>query len=163
MRLLCALLCLPGFAFLKPGDTFPSCLQANTTWQESGIVDIAVNIATPELCQQLCLDNSSCAGITWLTAEAALFPLACYMFSGIDEPTEPCKNCVSGPSDCNCTTAGLCEILDYNLIDIFGNIDTLGECENHCGSSASCTAYTYLGDKNHLRKVDNIKWINHQS
>ena len=48
----CSTLSFPPFGLIPlnhhqaqfPGDTFPSCLQGNVTWDISGVIDIVVNV-----------------------------------------------------------------------------------------------------------------------
>jgi len=136
---------------LDPTETFPSCLGSSQTWQQDSIYDLAVNVPTPEACQEICVSSSSCAGITWLNEDAALYPQTCYMFSNISGPTVPCENCVSGPPKCLCTKAGECEILEDNLLDIMSGVGSVDECGKLCNSSSSCNFYTFLGEGNHFR------------
>ena len=148
------LLPLSSFAF-HPSDTFPSCLQEGFTWDISGAYDIALNLPTPELCQQLCATDSSCLASTWMSSTAPLFPLTCSLFSVISrDQLVACEECVSGPPECPCTVPGECNILEENIIDIVAGVESVEECSRHCKENSLCEVFTYLGKENHFRKVE---------
>jgi len=134
-----------------PGDTFPSCLQGNTTWDISGAFDIVLNVPNPEECQEVCSREPTCVAITWVSADAALYPLTCALFSQTSNTTTPCEECVSGPANCTCSIQGECDILEDNLVEIVGNVESVKMCEKLCAENSSCNIFTYLGEENHFR------------
>ena len=97
MPLLLLLLLLPILpsACYTPGDSFPSCLVANTTWEQSGVFQVTPNISSPEDCQQLCRATDTCTGVTWTTQHSGIQPLTCLLFSTLGEEVA-CNDCVSG-------------------------------------------------------------------
>ena len=93
LKLLPLLLLLPLTLSLTPGDTFPSCLQGNITWDPSTITGITNGIHSPEECQELCLAEAACSVVTWSTEEAEVFPLTCAFFSETRDQTDTCSHC----------------------------------------------------------------------
>merc|ERR1711990_611857 len=134
-----------------PADTFPSCLQGNLTWDISGVFDIVVNVLGPEECQEVCSGEPACVAMTWLSADAALYPLTCALFSETSNMTTPCEECVSGPASCSCSIQGECDILEDNLVEIIGNVESVEICASLCSENSACNIFTYLGEENHFR------------
>jgi len=89
--------------------------------------------------------------MTWLSADAALYPLTCALFSETSNTTTPCEECVSGPANCSCSIQGECDILEDNLVEIIGNVESIEMCKNHCTENSACNVFTYLGEENHFR------------
>ena len=73
-------------------------LQAGVTWDQDGIYDLSLALASPEACQQLCSEDEACRGFTWLSAEAPLLGLSCSLFDQTDTEVV-CEECVSGPAE----------------------------------------------------------------
>jgi len=150
---------MPFFLFLIfqlaqaefPADSFPSCLQGDVTWDISGVFDIVVNVLSPEECQEVCSSEPTCVAMTWMSADAAPYPLTCAMFSQISNTTTPCEDCVSGPSTCSCSIQGECDILEENLVEIISNVESIEMCASHCAENSACSIFTYLGEENHFR------------
>jgi len=134
-----------------PADTFPSCLQGNVTWDIAGVFDIVLNVLSPEECQEVCSREPSCVAMTWVSADAALYPLTCAMFSQTSNMTTPCEECVSGPANCTCSIQGECDVLDDNLVEIVGNVESVEICASLCSENSACSIFTYLGEENHFR------------
>jgi len=138
---------------LQPGDTFPSCLQANSTWDQRYVSDIIQNVLTPEACQSICSEKTTCAGVTWTTGDSDIIPFSCLLFSEL-KSTAPCSDCVSGPPVCSCPSIpGECRTTDDNVIDIFPGVTTEAECYGLCSDTQDCTTYTYLGENNDFSHV----------
>ena len=131
--------------------TYPTCLVANTTWDQDYFLDITLDIATPELCQVLCQDSSSCQAVTWLTAISDIFPLSCSTFSSSTTAVLPCSDCVSGPSLCSCSQPGECVVEDGNILEVLHDIGSEVECQQLCQGETLCQHYTYFGDASVLR------------
>ena len=61
------------------------------------------------------------------------------------------------PSKVRSTEAGVpslegeCDILEDNLVEIVGNVESVELCENLCSENSDCNVYTYLGEENHFR------------
>ena len=89
------LLLLSSVCCQDPGDTFPSCLTANTTWLQENIFHITQDVGGAEECQQICRNTSSCLGSTWTSEMFEVIPRACFLFNATEEEV-PCHNCFSG-------------------------------------------------------------------
>ena len=140
------LLLLPSLTNSLP--TYPSCMSANMTWPSSLITSITPAIASPELCQQLCMDEAACTAVTWLSQEADFYPLSCFSFSSSSAPTESCEHCVSGPPTCSCSVEGECRILGDNFLQATGGVATEAACSGECMKESLCANYTYLAEDN---------------
>ena len=124
--------------------------------------------------------------LTWLSADAALFPLACAMFSQVHiyyiaedlinlssrprtqprhvknvSPAQQIAHAVfkvrSPPHSLIAPRCyihlfkGECNILEDNLVNIIGNVESVEMCENHCTENSACNFFTYLGEENQFR------------
>ena len=96
---------------------FPSCLKPEITWDQANIFDVVVNSTSAEDCQTACADREVCASFTWLSEESPILPLSCGLFSKTGDELA-CKNCVSGASECLCTTQGECVSQEDNMIQV---------------------------------------------
>ena len=130
--------------------TYPTCLLANTTWHQDYLLDITLDIATPELCQLLCQDSPSCEAVTWITSASVLFPLSCSTFSTATAALA-CSDCVSGPALCSCSQPGRCVVEDGNILDMFHDIGSEPVCQQLCQGETLCQHYTYFGDASEFR------------
>ena len=81
--------------------------------------------------------------------------------------TTPCEECVSGPPNCSCsiqgdckrnlhdhspiTVEGECDVMEDNLVDIVGNVESWELCNALCSENSDCNVFTYLGEENHFR------------
>merc|ERR1719234_1372823 len=132
--------------------TFPSCLQANTTWDAEEVTSVTPGINSPELCQNICQADPACVAITWTQPSFPVFPLSCATFSSTGNATE-CVDCVSGPPVCSCSIQGECETTEDNVPEILSSIKNEDDCRLACEDFNLCTNYTFLGPENPLRFV----------
>jgi len=140
-------------ASLNPGDlTVPSCLQANTSWDQNDIYSVLIDFENPEKCQEACQEDPACAGFTWTDENSDVVSLACVLFSNLGEETS-CQNCVSGPPECRCVVPGECEVTGENVLDVVTDVASEKECASLCASTDQCTAYTFMGELNPLRHM----------
>ena len=51
----------------------------------------------------------------------------------------------------NPSLEGECDILEDNLVEIVGNVESVELCETLCSENSDCNVYTYLGEENHFR------------
>ena len=100
-----------------PLDKFPSCLKKGITWDQSNVIDLIVNIPTPEECQVICGAREDCQGFTWLEESSAIYPLSCGLFSD-KSIEEECPHCVSGYPTCPCHLHGECISHEDNMIEV---------------------------------------------
>lgn len=42
-------------------------------------------------------------------------------------------------------------MLDDNLVEIVGNVESIEICERLCSENSACNIFTYLGEENHFR------------
>ena len=96
---------------------FPSCLKPEITWDQANIFDVVVNCTSAEDCQTACADREVCESFTWFSEESPILPLSCGLFSETGDEMD-CKNCVSGASECLCTTPGECVSQEDNMIQV---------------------------------------------
>ena len=111
---------------------------------------LTTNVTSPEACQKLCDEASVCSGFTWLPADFPILRLSCLLFE--QTGTEiPCEHCVSGTERCSCSVQGECEVIDNNLVDVAGGVESASDCEEFCIETKGCIFYTYFGNDNPLR------------
>jgi len=134
-----------------PSKPLPSCLIANTTWDQSGVFDVILNIESADLCQVTCDETETCTGFTWLSPDSAMFPQGCALFSST-ESTLDCEHCVSGLPECPCTIRGECDSQEDNMIEAFPQVASVEDCHDLCRDVTECSHYTYFSES-HLSQL----------
>jgi len=111
---------------------------------EDSLLDTFGGVTTVEECRQLCQDTEGCEYLTYFNASGDLFREVCNTFSSCEE-TQSCKNCVSETEWCYAICGkSFYGVIDNNLIDIVGDVDSESDCKDFCISTETCTYYTYF-------------------
>ena len=126
------------------GFLYPSCLQANITWNTSRILDTIANVETPEECQVLC--TGDCAAFTWADPASSVFKNLCALFSSTEKEIS-CENCISGPAYCKCTMIGECSVDNENILGSYVNIPNEASCHQICREIEDCKFFTYFSKR----------------
>jgi len=124
-------------------------LRKGISWDQANVIDLIVNIPTPEDCQALCRARQDCQGCTWLDETSDFYPLSCGIFSAQSEDRN-CPHCVSGDPVCSCRLEGECISHEDNMIQAHTQVLTPDECEAICKDSLECAFFTYYGETNFL-------------
>jgi len=132
------------------GPLYPSCLQANVTWDYMS--DTIPNVETPEDCQTYCYNSNQCLAFTWVSSNVSMFHNLCALFHSTDQEV-PCTDCVSGPSKCVCSFQGECTMLEDNAIGSYLNIPDEISCQDICIEETGCNYYTYFSDGYQLQHL----------
>jgi len=108
------------------------------------LLDEFKGVATVEECRQLCQDTEGCEYLTYFNASGDLFREVCYTFSSCEE-TYSCQNCASETEWCYAVCGkSFYGVIDNNLIDVVGDVDSESDCKDICISTVTCTYYTYF-------------------
>merc|ERR1719210_1741857 len=129
---------------------FPSCLLPNFTFALEDLISFTPSTETPELCQKICEEESSCIAVTWTQESSPVFPLSCATFSSAKNTTE-CEYCVSGPPVCHCSIHGECETTEGNVVEVLAGLLDEDQCAKACLDFQLCSNYTYFGPENPMR------------
>jgi len=132
---LAIIFCL-GIIFLK-GTHGCATSITGATWEFTWGVDEEIpGIKTVELCSELCKEDNSCRGYTWLVNKVVSF---CYKFKNLDG-IHACEDCSSGtvPEDLSGACAGSID----DVVDT-ATTETVEECLQFCHDTLGCNAYTW--------------------
>jgi len=128
-------LCL-GILFLK-GTHGCATSVTGATWKFTWGVDVEIQgVETVELCSELCREDASCHGYTWLTNGVVSY---CYKFKSLDG-MHVCEGCSSGTFPENLT--GACAGSVDDVLDS-GTTDSFEDCEQFCHDTLGCNVYTW--------------------
>ena len=119
-----------------------NCFKEDITWFSSGVLDILEPIADPYVCQQLCVNLDDCSAFTWTTDDNMGLKLSCFLFASISNHTT-CKDCISGPASCTCSSNLACSADADNIIDVVPGVELERDCQDFCSGSPSCMMYTW--------------------
>ena len=88
--------------------------------------------------------TKGCEYLTYFNASGDLFREVCNTFSSCEE-THACTNCLSETEWCYAICGkNFYGVIDNNLIDLVGNVDSESDCKDLCISTETCTYYTYF-------------------
>jgi hypothetical protein len=118
-----------------------NCFKEDVTWV-SDILDIMEPVANPYLCQSLCGDLEDCSAFTWTTEENLNFESSCFLFAATSNRTT-CKECISGPASCTCSSEVACSGDEDNILDAIPGVEEEAECQDLCAGMTSCRFYTW--------------------
>ena len=122
-------------------ESYPSCFKPQITWAH-GSSETVLNIPSVEVCQEHCLNSSSCVSFTWHKNSPDLESMICELFPSIGNPT-PCLDCISGPQSCTCSNNVTCSFHKPYLIDLVREVVTEEQCQDLCTKTAQCSWYTW--------------------
>jgi hypothetical protein len=125
-----------GILFLK-GTHGCATSVTGATWKFTWGVDVEIQgVETVELCSELCREDASCHGYTWLTNGVVSY---CYKFKSLDG-MHVCEGCSSGTFPENLT--GACAGSVEDVLDS-GATETFEDCEQFCHDTLGCNVYTW--------------------
>ena len=144
-------LCL-GIVFLD-GALGCATTVTGATWKFTWGVDEEIQgVETVELCSDLCKEDASCRGFTWLTNGVVSY---CYKFKALTG-IHACDGCSSGtfPETLGGTCAGSVD----DIIDQDTTEDVEG-CAQFCHDTLGCNAYTWYDENTPFATSCFFIWI----
>jgi len=118
------------------------------TWNPSLIFSITPNVASLQICQDICKEQQDCKGFTWVSNQAPLpgyVPGSCALFPRVGDPEVPCTACVSANLEVQDECTRACWGMGFEIVSN-KVLPQTQDCQTMCEREQRCHQFTSFAD-----------------